>query len=196
MKIIQVKNSFNDIVDGPAIIEPKIFNDIRGCFFESWNQEKFNNSIGEKIIFVQDNHSNSKRGVLRGLHYQLMPKPQGKLVRVTSGMIFDTLVDLRESSKTYGTWCGIYLNSREKKLLWVPAGFAHGFLTLSETADVQYKVTNYWDMDLEQTLKWNDIDIKINWPLDKAEINKPITSIKDGSAQSLKEIERDRKLMI
>lgn len=145
------------------IIEPKVFGDHRGLFFEAFNENDFTNAVGEKVIFVQDNHSLSKKGVLRGLHYQ-MEQPQGKLLRVTNGSVFDVAVDLRQSSKTFGKWVGIELSAKNKKQLWIPMGFAHGFLVLSDEAEVLYKTTNYWHAASEQCIAWNDSHLNIQWP--------------------------------
>jgi dTDP-4-dehydrorhamnose 3,5-epimerase len=147
------------------IIEPKVFGDDRGFFFESFNQKAFNEAVGQEITFVQDNHSKSARNVLRGLHYQLPPMAQGKLVRVVQGEVFDVAVDLRKNSKTYGQWVGDILSGENKKQLWIPAGFAHGFLTLSETAEFLYKTTDYYAPKFERSVLWNDLELGIAWPL-------------------------------
>ena len=146
------------------LIEPEIFSDNRGFFFESFNQENFEKVIGNKINFVQDNHSKSIKGVLRGLHYQLPPKAQGKLVRVTQGEVFDVVVDLRQTSVTFGKWIGEILSAENKKQIWIPEGFAHGFLTLSDTAEFLYKTTNFYSLEHEHSIIWNDPNIGINWP--------------------------------
>jgi dTDP-4-dehydrorhamnose 3,5-epimerase len=145
------------------VIEPKVFNDDRGFFFESFNEQNFFKYTGIKTNFVQDNHSQSLRGVLRGLHYQL-EQTQGKLVRVIRGSVFDVAVDLRQSSKTYGQWVGIELSAENKKQLWIPPGFAHGFLTTSSEAEFLYKTTDYWHASSERCLKWNEPVLKIEWP--------------------------------
>jgi dTDP-4-dehydrorhamnose 3,5-epimerase len=145
------------------IIEPKVFADDRGWFFESFNEEDFSQALGRSVTFVQDNHSSSKLGVLRGLHYQT-EQTQGKLVRVCYGAVFDIAVDLRQSSPTYGKWFGIELSATNKKQLWIPAGFAHGFLTLSDRAEFLYKTTDYWHAASEQCILWNDPDLSIEWP--------------------------------
>lgn len=157
------------------LIEPKVFGDDRGFFYESFNQKAFNEAIGQDISFVQDNHSKSAKNVLRGLHYQLPPKAQGKLVRVVQGEVFDVAVDLRKGSKTYGQWVGEILSAENKKQLWIPPGFAHGFLTLSETAEFLYKTTDYYSPEYERCIAWNDPSIGVEWPLWKA----PIMSSKD-----------------
>ena len=145
------------------LFEPTVFTDERGFFFESFNHKKFEEAVGYSVNFVQDNHSKSTKGVLRGLHYQLAPMAQGKLVRVTQGEVFDVAVDIRKDSPTFGKWVGEKLSAENKKQLWVPEGFAHGFLTLSDTAEFLYKVTNYYSTEHEQCIVWNDADIGIDW---------------------------------
>jgi dTDP-4-dehydrorhamnose 3,5-epimerase len=164
------------------LIEPQVFGDDRGFFYESFNQNKFEESIGKKINFVQDNHSKSVKGVLRGLHYQLTPKAQGKLVRVIQGEVFDVAVDLRKSSATFGKWVGEILSADNKKQLWIPEGFAHGFLTLSDTAEFLYKTTDFYSKDHEQAIQWNDKTIGIDWPIQEVSL-----SSKDNAALSFKE---------
>ena len=160
------------------IVEPEVFSDERGFFFESFNQNQFEKAIGRKINFVQDNHSKSVKGVLRGLHYQLEPKAQGKLVRVIQGEVFDVAVDLRQSSPTFGKWVGEIISSDNKKQVWIPEGFAHGFLTLSDTAEFLYKTTEFYSKDHEQAILWNDKMIAIDWPAAS-----PSLSSKDGIAK-------------
>jgi len=145
------------------IIEPKVFGDDRGFFFESFNQNEFNQAIGSEIKFVQDNHSKSKKGVLRGLHYQ-MQQTQGKLVRVTVGAVYDVAVDMRQSSATFGKWVGLELSTENKKQLWIPPGFAHGFLVISEEAEFLYKTTDYYHPESEKSLLWSDESLSIDWP--------------------------------
>jgi dTDP-4-dehydrorhamnose 3,5-epimerase len=145
------------------IIQPTVFGDDRGFFFESFNEKKFSELLGRKINFVQDNHSLSKIGTLRGLHYQ-MQQTQGKLVRVVSGSVFDVAVDLRQSSATFGKWVGVELSANNKKQLWIPEGFAHGFLALSEEVEFLYKTTDYWHGPSEQCVSWNDPTLNIQWP--------------------------------
>lgn len=157
-------NVIDTEIPGVKILEPKVFGDERGFFFESYNQKAFEEAIGRKVNFVQDNHSRSKRGVLRGLHYQLPPMAQGKLVRVVQGEVFDVAVDIRKSSPTFGKWVGVNLSAENKKQLWIPEGFAHGFLALSENAQLLYKATNFYSVDLERCIVWNDIKIGIEWP--------------------------------
>ena len=182
-----VKTNSGELIHGPLIIKNKIYEDKRGFFYESWNKSKFNNLVSEEINFDQDNHSKSQKGVLRGLHYQLYPQPQGKLVRCIKGEIFDVAVDVRKKSKTFGKWIGCYLNDQNKNELWVPVGFAHGFLSLSDSAEVIYKTSGYWDKDCERSIIWNDKTINIEWPLFKSEINSPVLSQKDNNAPTLQD---------
>lgn len=146
------------------IIEPKVFGDERGFFYESFNQKVFNEATGLDVQFVQDNHSRSRQGVLRGLHYQLPPHAQGKLVRCVRGAVFDVAVDIRKSSPTFGKWVGVELSETNHRQFWIPPGFAHGFLTLSETADFLYKTTDYYAPTSERCIAWNDSGIGIDWP--------------------------------
>ncbi len=159
MSIQVTPTSIPDIL----IIEPKVFGDDRGFFFESFNQNEFNQAIGAEVKFVQDNHSKSKKGVLRGLHYQ-MQQTQGKLVRVTHGAVYDVAVDMRQSSATFGKWVGLELSAENKKQLWIPSGFAHGFLVISDQAEFLYKTTDYYHPASEQVLIWSDTSINIQWP--------------------------------
>lgn len=147
------------------IIEPTVYEDERGFFFESFNHKKFEEAIGREVTFVQDNHSKSSKGVMRGLHYQLPPHAQGKLVRVVQGEVFDVAVDIRKSSPTFGQWVAETLSAENKKQLWIPEGFAHGFLTLSETAEFLYKTTDYFAASFEKSIYWNDQVLNIAWPL-------------------------------
>ena len=160
------------------ILEPKVFGDDRGFFFESFNARSFGEATGLDVTFVQDNHSRSAKNVLRGLHYQMPPKAQGKLVRVVQGEVFDVAVDLRKGSKTFGHWVGQTLSARNKQQLWIPPGFAHGFLTLSDTAEFLYKTTDYYSPEHERCLLWNDPALGIDWPLDGS----PILAAKDSAA--------------
>ena len=166
------------------IIEPAVFGDARGFFFESFNQAKFNQAVGCDVQFVQDNHSRSSKGVLRGLHYQLPPHPQGKLVRCVAGEVFDVAVDIRKSSPTFGQYVGVHLSADNKRQFWIPAGFAHGFLTLSEHAEFLYKTTDYWFKDCEQAIVWNDPALGIRWPEFDGQ---PLLSDKDQQAPRLAE---------
>ena len=147
------------------LLKPKVFGDERGFFMESWNQEVFDRIVGEPIRFVQDNHSRSTKGVLRGLHYQLPPMAQGKLVRVTRGEVFDVAVDIRRSSPTFGKWVAATLSGENHHQLWIPPGFAHGFLTLSDTADFLYKTTAFYSKDHERGIRWDDPALGVSWPL-------------------------------
>ena len=163
------------------IIEPTVYEDERGFFFESFNHKKFEEAIGREVSFVQDNHSNSSKSVLRGLHYQLPPHAQGKLVRVVQGEVFDVAVDIRKSSPTFGQWVAETLSADNKKQLWIPEGFAHGFLTLSETAEFLYKTTDYYAPENERSIRWDDQNINIAWPCN----GMPILNQKDEAGVSL-----------
>ena len=167
------------------VLEPKVFGDDRGFIFESFNQCEFDEAVGRKVTFVQDNHSRSQKGVLRGLHYQLPPKAQGKLVRVAQGEVFDVAVDIRKSSPTFGHWVGNTLSAENKRQVWIPEGFAHGFLALSDTAEVLYKTTDYYSPEYERCISWGDADLAIGWPLHGA----PYLSSKDANAPKLGEAE-------
>jgi dTDP-4-dehydrorhamnose 3,5-epimerase len=173
-------------IEGPLLITPRAFGDDRGWFFESWNQNNFNEAAGETVMFSQDNHSRSTRGVLRGLHYQLGPEPQAKLVRASLGTIFDVTVDIRRSSPTFGQWVGAILSAENKQQLWVPEGFAHGFLTLSDVAEVQYKTRGFWNKGCERAIRWDDPELAIHWPLDQLERVAVSLSEKDAAAPSFK----------
>jgi dTDP-4-dehydrorhamnose 3,5-epimerase len=151
-------------IPGALIIEPKVFGDARGFFYESFNQQAFDAATGTRFSFVQDNHSRSAKGVLRGLHYQLAPRAQGKLVRVVRGAVFDVAVDLRRSSPTFGQWVGAELSEENQRQFWIPPGFAHGFLVLSESADFLYKTTDYYSPEHERCIAWDDPAIGISWP--------------------------------
>jgi dTDP-4-dehydrorhamnose 3,5-epimerase len=174
-------------LEGPLLLTPRVFGDGRGFFFESWNQQAFNAAAGD-TAFVQDNHSRSSRGVLRGLHYQLPPHPQGKLVRCVVGEIFDVAVDLRRGSSTFGQWVGAHLSAANHQQLWVPAGFAHGFLTLSEQAEVLYKTTDFWSRECERAIRWDDPQLAIAWPLEALAGAEPQLSEKDAAAPLLAEL--------
>lgn len=167
-----------------VLIEPKVFGDERGFFFESFNQARFEETVGRKINFVQDNHSRSVKNVLRGLHYQIQ-QPQGKLVRVVQGEVFDVAVDLRKSSPTFGRWVGQVLSAENKHQLWIPEGFAHGFVVLSDTAEFLYKTTDYYAPAHERCLLWNDPVLNIQWPLGIA----PVLSAKDTQGKPFNEAE-------
>ena len=167
------------------LIEPKVFGDARGFFFESFNQEAFTRATGVSLPFVQDNHSRSRRGVLRGLHYQLAPKAQGKLVRVTSGAVFDVAVDIRRDSPTFGRWAGGVLSAENHHQLWIPPGLAHGFVVLTDTADFLYKTTDYYSPAHERAIRWDDPAIGIDWPLAAHGIAQPVLSDKDKTSARL-----------
>jgi dTDP-4-dehydrorhamnose 3,5-epimerase len=164
------------------IIEPKVYGDERGFFFESFNKKEFGEETGITTDFVQDNHSKSAKGVLRGLHYQIK-QPQGKLVRVISGKVLDVAVDIRKSSSTFGHWVGIELSAENKRQLWVPSGFAHGFVVLSESAEFLYKTTDYYSPEFERCIRWNDAELSIDWQYS----DEPLVSGKDGRGVSFKE---------
>ncbi len=171
-------------IPGVFVLTPKVFGDERGFFFESFNAKDFETSIGSNVAFVQDNHSKSAKGVLRGLHYQIQ-HPQGKLVHVVQGEVFDVTVDLRRSSPTFGQWIGEILSAENHKQLWIPPGFAHGFLVLSESAEFLYKTTDYWFPEHERSLLWNDPRIGIQWPID----GQPLLAAKDKVGKLLDEAE-------
>jgi dTDP-4-dehydrorhamnose 3,5-epimerase len=166
------------------IIEPKVFGDERGFFYESFNARSFAEQTGAQVDFVQDNHSKSAKGVLRGLHYQIQ-QPQGKLVRVVAGEVFDVAVDIRKQSPTFGKWVGVMLSAENKRQLWIPAGFAHGFLVTSESAEFLYKTTDYYAPEYERSILWNDPAIGIQWPL----TGEPLLSNKDKIGKLLSEAE-------
>lgn len=171
-------------IPGLLVLEPKVFGDSRGFFFESFNQRRFEEITGVREGFVQDNHSRSARNVLRGMHYQIR-QPQGKLVRVVAGEVFDAAVDIRRSSRTFGKWFGTHLSAENKKMLWIPAGFAHGFAVLSEYAEFLYKTTDYWAPEHERCIMWNDRDLAIDWPVQ----GEPLLSAKDAAGKSFREAE-------
>jgi dTDP-4-dehydrorhamnose 3,5-epimerase len=178
MNVIKTK------LDDCVIIEPKVFGDERGFFLETFQAERYTSEAGITLPFVQDNHSRSSKSVLRGLHFQ-KTKPQGKLVRVVRGQVYDVAVDIRKGSPTYGQWEGLILSEENKTQLWVPPGFAHGFVVLSDTADFEYKCTDYYDPSDEGSILWNDSDLDIPWP-----IYNPILSNKDSSADRLADLKR------
>ena len=187
MKAERLNTASGAILDGPLLISPIVFGDDRGFFFESFNQKAWQELLrtgGQSAPgFVQDNHSRSSRGVLRGLHYQLAPHPQGKLVRCVVGEIFDVAVDIRRSSPTFGQWVGATLSATNRQQLWIPEGFAHGFLTLSEHAEVLYKTTDFWSRECERAIRWDDPELSIPW-----QISNPTLSAKDGDASHLGEL--------
>ena len=175
-----VSSSLPDVL----IVEPRVFGDDRGFFYESYNERAFADATGLRIHFVQDNHSRSAKNVLRGLHYQIR-QPQGKLVRVTAGEIYDVAVDVRRSSPTFGKWAGVGLSAANRRMCWIPAGFAHGFLVTSDHAEVQYKTTDYYAPEHERCIAWNDRDFAISWPLN----GEPNLSQKDRAGVPFKEAE-------
>ncbi|RMF46554.1 MAG: dTDP-4-dehydrorhamnose 3,5-epimerase [Deltaproteobacteria bacterium] len=170
---------------GVLILEPKVFGDSRGFFLESFNQKSWQELTGLDVSFVQDNHSRSGKNVLRGLHYQLPPHAQGKLVRCVVGRIYDVAVDIRRDSATFGKWVGVYLSEENYRQLWIPPGFAHGFCVVSDRADVLYKTTDFYAPECERSIRWDDADLGIDWPLD----GEVILSSKDGDAPLLNEAE-------
>ena len=182
-----------DTLQGPLLLKPQLFQDERGFFYESWNQERWIQLLAahgqSSQPFVQDNHSSSVQGVLRGLHWQVTPHPQGKLVRCVVGEIFDVAVDLRLGSATFGQWAGVRLSGLNHHQLWVPVGFAHGFVTLSGQAQVLYKTTNLWSRASERSLRWDDPQLAINWPFHG--FSTPLLSEKDGLAPVLSELRSD-----
>ena len=189
MRAESSRGSGGAVVEGPLLLTPQVFGDDRGFFLESWNGERWQELLAahgqSPVPFVQDNHSRSARGVLRGLHWQLPPHPQAKLVRCVLGSIFDVAVDLRRGSPSFGQWLGAELSAANHQQLWIPVGFAHGFLTLSEHAEVLYKTTDFWSRSCERALRWDDPDLAISWPqLETA----PLLSEKDGAAPLLAEL--------
>jgi dTDP-4-dehydrorhamnose 3,5-epimerase len=180
MKISVVDTSLPEV----KIIEPRVFGDDRGFFYESFNEQEFAEAIGERVTFVQDNHSRSARNVLRGLHYQIQ-HAQGKLVRVVAGEVFDVAVDMRRSSPNFGKWTAQVLSAENRRQLWIPPGFAHGFLVMSETADFLYKTTDYWFAAHERSVVWNDPDLAIEWPVD----GEPVLAAKDAAGQRFADAE-------
>ena len=178
MKVIETR------LPGVLILEPKVFGDARGFFLESFSEKAFREATGVTLPFVQDNHSRSTKGVLRGLHYQLPPHAQGKLVRVTQGAVFDVAVDLRRSSPTFGQWVGVELSGENHRQCWIPPGFAHGFVVLSDSADFLYKTTDYYAPQVEGAVRWDDPEIAIEWPVLDVP---PSLSAKDAIAPRLRE---------
>lgn len=177
-------NVINTAIADVLIIEPKVFGDERGFFFESFNQRQFSELTGTDVHFVQDNHSRSARNVLRGLHYQIR-QAQGKLVRVVQGAVYDVAVDIRRNSSTFGQHISVELSAENKRMLWVPPGFAHGFVVLSDTAEFLYKTTDYWAPEFERSIAWNDPTLAIQWPVD----GEPSLSAKDRAGKLLAEAE-------
>jgi dTDP-4-dehydrorhamnose 3,5-epimerase len=175
-------NVIKTALEGVLILEPKVFGDERGFFMESFNQRAFDDAVGHHVDFVQDNHSRSARGVLRGLHFQLPPHAQGKLVRVTQGSVFDVAVDMRKRSPTFGRWVGVELTGSNHRQFWIPPGFAHGFLVTSDSADFLYKTTDYYAPQAEGALRWDDPTVAVQWPLQGTT---PLLSAKDAQAPLL-----------
>lgn len=171
-------------IEGVLILEPKVFGDERGFFMESFNQKAFDDAVGHSVTFVQDNHSRSSKGVLRGLHYQLPPHAQGKLVRVTQGRVFDVAVDIRCSSPTFGRWVGVELSGENHRQLWLPPGMAHGFFVTTDSADFLYKTTDYYAPKAERCILWNDTDIGIAWPTGEVT---PTVSLRDAAGTPLRD---------
>ncbi|MEN8465802.1 dTDP-4-dehydrorhamnose 3,5-epimerase [Enterobacter cloacae subsp. cloacae] len=176
-------NVIKTYIPDVLIFEPKVFGDDRGFFFESFSKKVFEEAVGRKVEFVQDNHSMSCKGVLRGLHFQKEPYAQGKLVRCVRGEVFDVAVDIRRNSATFGKWVGVNLSSQNKRQLWIPEGFAHGFVSLSDEVEFLYKTTNYYSPEHESSIIWNDEDLKIMWPIEHSQL---ILSDKDERAKSLR----------
>ena len=185
MDVEQLTTTDGRTIEGPLLIKPRVFGDERGWFFESWNQQRFDAAVGESLVFSQDNHSRSMQGVLRGLHYQLPPEPQTKLVRASQGVIFDVAVDIRQQSPTFGLWVGAELSQANAHQLWIPEGFAHGFLTLSPVAEVQYKARGFWNRDCERAIRWDDPTLAISWPLKRLQGEVVNLSAKDAEAACL-----------
>ena len=203
MQVERLCSNRGHLLQGPLLLTPKVFEDGRGFFYESWNALSFQNALvddgwtkksAKSVQFFQDTHSRSKCGVLRGLHFQLPPLPQGKLVRCSLGLIFDVAVDLRRNSSTFGDWVSVELSASNYQQLWIPEGFAHGFLALSEIAEVQYKATNFWSKECERSLHWQDPSLAIHWPLHRVDMNSPVLTSKDEAAPSLKELQRRGEL--
>lgn len=185
MKIFKCNHNNNGFFNGPLILQPDIYKDERGYFFESWNKENFTKILKRPIKFVQDNQSISKKGVLRGMHYQTAPLAQGKLVSCSNGSVFDVIIDLRKNSKTFSLWAGIELKACSFTQLWIPPGFAHGFLSLEMNTVFQYKVTNYYSKNNERSLIWNDSKIEVNWPEIDVDL---LISEKDSKALSFEKL--------
>ena len=191
MEIKKIFSQTGREFEGLLLINPKIFYDQRGYFYESWNDFSFKKFIDASANFVQDNHSKSSKGVIRGMHYQLRPKGQGKLVRCTHGEILDVIVDLRMSSNTYGEYASFILNDLKMQQIWIPVGFAHGFLSLTDNSILNYKTTEFWESSFERSIAWDDVDININWKLDEFQINKIILNNKDLNASTFKEAKKN-----
>ena len=194
MLLAQLKGNSGDLIEGPLLIKPDVKRDERGYFYESWNQKRFNSKTNFLNSFNQDNISFSNKGTIRGLHYQINPCAQSKLVSCLCGEIYDVAVDLRRNSKTFGDWVGVKLNSDNFHQFWIPEGFAHGFLVTSNHCKVLYKVSGYWSKNHERGLYWKDENLNIDWPLKEHEINDVIINLKDKNASSFKKIKNDGDL--
>jgi dTDP-4-dehydrorhamnose 3,5-epimerase len=179
-------NAWRLVIDGLIVFEPHVLADERGAFFESYNEAKFYEATGFTGRFVQDNQSISHKGVVRGLHYQLPPHEQGKLVRVVAGAVFDVAIDIRDGSPTFGRWAGVELSAANRRQFWIPAGFAHGFLALEEGTEVLYKTTNFWNAASERSIRWDDPDIAVDWPMDGT----PLLGSRDAQAAYLRDLNR------
>ena len=188
MKVEKIRSEKGLLIDGPLLIKPEIFSDERGQFMESWNQKTFDKLIDQKTIFVQDNQSISIKNVIRGLHYQASPNSQDKLVRCCKGEIFDVAIDLRLESETFGLWVSVKLSDKNKFQLWIPKGFAHGFMAISNEANVLYKTTSYFSRKDERSILWNDPTLNIKWPTSSS---KPLLSRKDKNAPLLSKISKN-----
>lgn len=188
MQVNKIISNKNELFLGPLEMIPKLFEDERGYFFESFNQNKFYKLTESNILFRQDNQSKSYKNVLRGLHYQINPYGQGKLVRAIKGKIYDVIVDLRKNSNTFGQWAGIEINDKKQNQFWIPVGFAHGFITISEIAIIQYKTTEYWSSTHERSLLWCDEKVNIDWEFSKFGLSEPILSYKDSKAETLNKL--------
>jgi len=194
MEIKKLQTNLGNFIEGPILIIPSVIKDERGFFYESWNQKKFNKVIGKEVNFVQDNHSKSSKSILRGLHYQINNAAQGKLVRCTSGIIFDVAVDIRISSPTFKEYVGIKIDQNNKFMFWIPEGFAHGFLAMSENVEVQYKTNEYWSKEHERIIKWDDPSLEINWPLSNLDNKKVSLSDRDRNAPLIDSLNWDKDL--
>ena len=188
MKVQRLSTVKDMLIDGPLLLTPEVYKDERGYFYELWNQRNFNHILDENIIFHQDNISLSKKGVIRGLHYQANPNLQSKLVTCRKGSIFDVAIDLRKDSNTFGKYVSAYLNEHNRYQLWIPSNFAHGFISLEDNTEVQYKVQGFLEISSERSIRWNDPDLKIDWPILKNKINDVILSNKDSNAPSFKDL--------
>ena len=188
MKVDNLYYEKDKILNGPLLFNFDLIKDNRGYFYEKWNKREFYKFVPLELNFVQDNISSSYKGVLRGLHYQINPNSQGKLVSCLKGEIFDVAVDIRRNSQTFGKWIGVFLNQKNKSQLWIPHGFAHGFISLSEESIVHYKTTNFWSSIHERTIKWDDESIQINWPIHLLEESNLIISEKDKGGKNLNQL--------